>query len=225
MKRIAAVVVAGICLGAISLFIQKVSGVEDDVFMRGYLIASTTIVVGAVLVNLLYSLNYYVKTRRLARLLDEEDPDGYVAGIESLLKTARGHRLKDLLNLNLAAGLIETKRFDDAITLLESLPERHLKRKSEIAARRINLCIAYFEAGRYEKSLALIDESRPLFEGCPYDASVASVDIMAAIMEKRFDQAQIMLEEARDTHRGPRFQKAFEDLSRILEAQRTDPEN
>ena len=70
----------------------------------GYWIASITLVLGAVLINLCYSLIYFNKSKKIIKLLSEEKPQEYIAGIENLLKTAKGKNLRNILELNLAAG-------------------------------------------------------------------------------------------------------------------------
>lgn len=222
MKRIAAIVGIGVCLGIVLLVIQKSLEIDDDTFFGWYLVIAPAVVIGAALVNLLYSMRYLTKARKLVRLLDEGNPIEYVSGLEALLKTAKGRHLRNILTLNLAAGRIETKDLDDAISMLEAIPEQQLRGKATKAARRINLCIAYFETEQYEKAQALIDDSDSLFRKCPYGASVAAVDAMAAIMKEDYDRAENLIETARATYPDRRFQRSFDDLSRILETKRAD---
>ena len=62
--------------------------------------------------------------------MSEEKPQEYIDGIENLLKTAKGKTLRNILELNLAAGYIEVKQFDIAIPMLEILSHERLRGSS-----------------------------------------------------------------------------------------------
>ena len=86
---------------------------------------------------------------------------------------------------------------------------------------RINLCMSYFYTGQYEKAVALYEENRQLLgkfrNGKAYGAHIALIDIIAAIIGRRFDQAEAMLAKARKSWPSPPFQKAFLEAERALE--------
>ena len=84
-------------------------------------IVAPAIVIGALIINVCYNLFYFNKVKKIVKLLNEEKPQEYIDRIEDLLKTAKGKNLRNILELNLAAGYIETKQFDIAIPLLEKL--------------------------------------------------------------------------------------------------------
>ena len=104
MKRAAKIILIGICCGLTLLLLKTGFGIDDATFMHGYWITAVAIVSGAVLINLSYNAIYLNKIRKIAKLLSEEKPQEYIAGIEHLLKTAKGKSLRNLLELNLAAG-------------------------------------------------------------------------------------------------------------------------
>lgn len=122
MKRAAKIVLIGVCFGLILLFLKISFRIDDAAFMHGYWIAAVAIVLGAVLINVCYNLIYFNKVKKIAKLLSEEKPQEYIDGIENLLKTAKGKTLRNILELNLAAGYIEVKQFDIAIPMLENCP-------------------------------------------------------------------------------------------------------
>ena len=74
-----------------TLLLFKISfGIDDTAFMHGYWIVAVAIVLGAVLINLCYNLIYLNKIKKIAKLLSEEKPQEYIAGIENLLKPQKG---------------------------------------------------------------------------------------------------------------------------------------
>lgn len=124
MKRIAKIIIIGICFGLTLLLLKVIFGIDDTTFMRGYWIVAPAIVIGALIINVCYNLFYFNKVKKIVKLLNEEKPQEYIDRIEDLLKTAKGKNLRNILELNLAAGYIETKQFDIAIPLLENYPTR-----------------------------------------------------------------------------------------------------
>ena len=130
LKRAAKIVLIGVCFGLILLFLKISFRIDDAAFMHGYWIAAVAIVLGAVLINVCYNLIYFNKVKKIAKLLSEEKPQEYIDGIENLLKTAKGKTLRNILELNLAAGYIEVKQFDIAIPMLEILSHERLRGSS-----------------------------------------------------------------------------------------------
>ena len=220
MKRVIKIVTIGICVGFVLAIFQKSFRIDKTAFMRGYWIAATAIIIGAVLINVFYNLVYLNKMRKIAKLLREQKPQEYIDGIEALLKTAKGENLRNILTLNLAAGYVEIKQFDMAITMLEGLSAKHLKGSAVNAAHRLNLCISYFETGQHEKAMALYDGSQTLFkkyrDGNIYGANIALLDILAAIGNKQYERAEKLLDSANKTYDDAWFQKVFHEVAHTL---------
>lgn len=222
MKRIMKIFIIGVCIGIVALLIRKSFHIDEDVFMRGYYIAAIVIVIGAVLFNILYNRYYFKKVRVLSEQLLEEKPQAYIEGMQALLKTAKGRYLQNTLRLNLTAGYMEQKRFKEAIEILEGLSEKQRKGAVVNVVYCINLFICYFETNQYEKATALYQANVQLFQkfrgGKSYGANIAILDTLMAIMKKDYQEAEDLLEEAKQTYDAPPFQKAFQEISGKLEA-------
>ena len=156
MKRIMKIFIIGVCIGIVALLIQKSFHIDEDVFMRGYYIAAIVIVIGAVLFNILYNRYYFKKVRILSEQLLEEKPQAYIEAIQTLLKTAKGRYLQNTLRLNLTAGYMEQKRFEEAIEILEGLSHKQRKGAVVNVVYCINLFICYFETNQYENLTAAL---------------------------------------------------------------------
>ena len=89
LKRTAKIILIGVCLGLILLLFKYSFGIDDTAFMHGYWIAAIIIVSGAVFINLCYNFSYLNKVRKIVKLLSEEKPQEYIAGIEQLLDAAK----------------------------------------------------------------------------------------------------------------------------------------
>ena len=214
MKRIMKIFIIGVCIGIVALLIQKSFHIDEDVFMRGYYIAAIVIVIGAVLFNILYNRYYFKKVRVLSEQLLEEKPQAYIEGIQTLLKTAKGRYLQNTLRLNLTAGYMEQK--------LEGVSEKQRKGAVVNVVYCINLFICYFETNQYEKATALYQANTQLLQkfrgGKSYGANIAILDTLMTIMKKDYQEAEDLLEKAKQIYDAPPFQKAFQEISGKLEA-------
>lgn len=221
MKRIGKVILLGVCLGLVLVLIQNGLHIADDVFMQGYWIGATVVVLGALVINISYNLYYLGKVKKLLNLLYAGEPRRYIEGMEALVKTARGKQLGNMLKLNLAAGYMEAKDYQTAISLLEAMPPKQLRGSGARVVHAINLCESYFLSGQREEAMALYQSARPLFAkfrtGKLYGGSIAIVDVLSEISQGQFDRARLLLDKAKSTYKEPYLQKAYEEIGAILE--------
>ena len=144
-----------------------------------------------------------------------------------MLKTAKGRYLQNTLRLNLTAGYMEQKRFKEAIEILEGLSEKQRKGAVVNVVYCINLFICYFETNQYEKATALYQANTQLLQkfrgGKSYGANIAILDTLMAIMKKDYQEAEDLLEKAKQTYDAPPFQKAFQEISGKLEVIKGEP--
>lgn len=210
----------GVSLAVVLLVIQQIFQIDRDVFIGGYWIAAAVVLAGAALFNVLYNLSYQRKMRGIIALLDAGKPEEYIAGVEKLLQTAKGENLRNLLKLNLSAGYVEAKQYDAAIRILEELSGKRLVGAGPKMVHRLNLCMSYFYAAQNEKAMALYQESQKIFEvyrsDRNYGGNIAALDILAAIENKQYKQAEQMLDTARKVWEHPRLQSAFQKLGGFI---------
>ena len=142
-----------------------------------------------------------------------------------LFRSVRGNYLKNLVDMDLAIGYLQERRFDEAIGLMEALFAQNLKGVWNIVLR-LNLCFSYFRAGRYREGMELYEDSRAIFDRAQgnsgYQGTLALVEIFVAITEGRFQDAQTQLDEARATWNTPRSQANYYYLQTLLEQQYQD---
>ena len=175
MKRIWKIIVIGVCSGLVLVALQMALHIDRDVFLRWYWAAAAVVVLGAVLVNVGYNIFYQKRMQKLVPLLEAQKPREYIAGVEQLLKTAKGQSLRNILTMNLSAGYIDLKEFSKAIELLEGISDRRLVGTAVKTVCRLNLCTCYFQTGQGEKALMLYRDSQSIFEpqrkGCTGETS------------------------------------------------------
>lgn len=225
MKRIFKIVALGIALAVVLIIIRETFQIEEDVFIRGYWIIAVIVVIGGMLINVLYNIYYQRKMSKLVTLLEAGKPEEYTVGVEALLQTAKGQDLRNILQLNLAAGYIDRKQYNRAVQILEELPASRLKGSAAKLVYRLNLCMGYFYAAEYEKAMCVYQESQEIFKAHRndknYGGNVAITDIIAAVYEKRYDQAEQLLAAARESWKNPRLQDAFQNLSGLIAQEKT----
>ena len=220
MKRIWKIIAIGVCAGLLLGVLKGALHIDEDVFMRWYWAGAAVVILGAVLVNVIYNICYQKRMKKLVPLLEAQKPREYIAGVEQLLKTAKGQSLRNILTMNLSAGYIDLKEFSKAIELLEGISDRRLVGTAVKTVCRLNLCTCYFQTGQGEKALALYRDSQSIFEaqrkGGLYGGNIAIVDILAAVQKQEYSQAEQLLDRARRTWDAPRFQEAFQEIEQVL---------
>lgn len=219
MKRVSKVFIhalktpaGGIGLGLVLISIQRNFGIDGSVVLR-CCIGGLAVAIGCWILSIFYDISYLTRVKKIARLLDEEKPKQYTEGIEALLKTAKCRSLRDGLTF-------EMEQHDRAIAILEGLSGKKWGASATKAVHRINLCMSYFKTAQYEKALALYNENQPLFckyrNGKQYGASIAILDVMAAIMDEQYDRAEELLGVAKSAYAGTRFEKELDQISHTL---------
>lgn len=207
-----------------------VLGVALGLIQRRFQIDLLRVLIGCWIVSLvcwlawaLYNLSYWRKLQALLPLLRGEKAREYIRGVEKLLQTAKGKGLKTSLRLNLAVGYMEVQEFDTARSLLEELSDKQLNKDTLRLIRCVNLFQCYFQVGRYDEGLALYHANRSLLQWYENDEAqgggVAVVNILAAIQEGRREEAQRLLDAARNTWSDPRFQTAAQKIEDVLAQQ------
>ena len=182
MKRVKTVIIAGVCLGVVLLAIQIGLGIDSDAFMKNYWMMAPFLVICAVVVYVGYQVYYQKKIHKLAGLLEKGKAKEYIDGLMKLRESAKGKNLRNVIDLNLAAGYVESKQYGAAVMILESLPEETIRNENLRVVYCINLCTSYFESGRKEKAEKIYEENRRIFEkfrsGKIYGECIAKLDAM-----------------------------------------------
>ncbi len=220
MKHIFKVLALGICLGLLLAVVRRLLHIDATLFMRGYWIIALSAIGVAVLINVLYNLSYQQKMRKAAALLEDGCAEEYIAKTEALLQTARGRGLRNILKINLAAGHMEAKQFAAAAHILEELSHERFSTGAVKMCYCLNLCICYFYTAQYDRAKELYQTSRQVFapfrKNKTYGGNIAEADILAAIMNGQYSQAETLLAAARASWDSPRLLDAFDNIERLL---------
>lgn len=226
MKRMLKILALGICLGVGLYGIQQGLNIDEAVFLRWYWIIAPSVVVLALLFNVCYNLFYLYKVKALAQQLEQGHSQAYLTGMQDLFRRAKGRKLRDLLTVNLAAGYVEAKQFDTAIPMLEGMGPRQLRNSVLRVTHTINLCLSYFETAQYAKALELYQAQKPLldsFRNNPtYGIHIAILNVVAALAQGDYTQAETLLHAAAQTKTTPRIHAALDELAHTVEAMRAE---
>ena len=220
MKRIFKIIIIGICLGIVLIIIRNLFQIDESVFMKGYITAAILVIIAAVIINILYFMYYRKKINNAVELFNTGKTQEFISELNEMLKKAKLKGVKNLINLNLSDGYIETKDYLYAIEILEALSEKELKPERIKLVYYINLCDAYFYTSEFDKQLDLYNSQKLLFDKYKtdniYGGNIAELDILAAIAEKRYSDAKEMLVAAANTWHEPKFADSFKQLGEIL---------
>ncbi|MDE7262130.1 MAG: hypothetical protein K2N78_08770 [Oscillospiraceae bacterium] len=218
MKHYLKVFAAAVCFGIVLAVLKEKLDIDSALFWQWYLAAAAVIIVGATVFNILYARRYGKKMQELVPLLENGQPAAYLAGLEELVETVKTRGLRDMLRLNLSAGYCELDRYEEAITVLESLKFRGSRVPETV--RRINLCVCLFHTGRISEAMELYRESEKWFTPCrgkdPYGGNIAVLDIHTAMAEGRYGEARAMLDHAGKAWDTPRLRKYYGQLEQLM---------
>lgn len=222
LKVLAPGVILGVALGLVLGLLRTNLNIDQVTFLKWFWIFTLPILVGAMLFNILYHLYYRHKVNNLAAQLEGGHPQVFVEGMEQLRRTAKGQYLRQVLTLNLTAGYIETQQFDRAISILEEMGQKQRRNSAMAVTRCINLYASYFKTEQYEKALELYQSQQPLLDSfrrhAIYGPHIAVADVMAALIQEDYPQAEALLHAAAQTKTTPRIQASLDQLSHTLEA-------
>lgn len=223
MKKVCKTIFFGVGLGILLVLVQQELQIERSRFLRGYWAAALVFLLGVLAFNLIYNQRYRIKMQKAFQLLETGRTEEYIAQMEQLLQKAKGRRLRGILTMNLAAGYLEAKESDKAISMLEQLPEKQLPGREARMCRWLNLCLGYFMTGRYEQAMELYEESQDKYIGwikSPiYGGSLAALDVLAFYCQGSYGLARELLALAKDEWGSPRLQAAFQQIEDFMAEQ------
>lgn len=220
MKYFLKVIGAGVCIGILLAVVKIVFQIDDAVFRRAYWIVGTVVILGAMLLSVLYTSRCNKRLRAAIVHYEKGETDIYMGEIEDMLRTAKGRTVRNTLKIDLSSGYYAKGEYDKAIGILEEMSHEPLPGMLKMAVR-LNLCLCYFRISRNDKALELYHAGEKEFaryrknENCCGD--FALLDMLAAIAEGRYSEAEELLAHARQTWDSPRLQKEYRMVEETLE--------
>ena len=103
-KRVLKIVGLGLLFGVAMVAVMEFFRIDRGLFIKWYWIIAAVFLAVVVAVNVLYNNGYRKKVAALLPLLKENKTEEYLKGMEVLLDSAKGERLREGLRLNIAAG-------------------------------------------------------------------------------------------------------------------------
>lgn len=226
-KRVFRIVGLGLLVGLALVAVQEYFKIDHDVFMKWYVIAAAVLLVAVVAVNVLYNNGYRKKVAALLPLLKENKTEEYLKGMEALLETAKGERLREGLRLNIAAGYSRLRQYDRSIPILEELLDKPMSGFSKVVLRH-NLCLDYFYSGQTEKALELYDKSADMVEkykdAYDFGGPLAALKMRALIAKGHKKEARELLEEAEKKWNTPSLAEDYKQIRDMLEEKKMSEE-
>ena len=217
-KIIALGAVLGVVLGLLMISVQRVLGIDEDVFRPISQIVVIAVIMAGGIITFLYNSHYRKKVLAANALFEAGKAEEYIAAMEELLCTAKGRSLRNTLTINLAAGFCEAKQYDRGTELLEGLSAESFFGETALVYR-LDLCLCYFYTGQNDRALALYRESQKKFSkgrSGRLAGDLAVLDMYAALAEGRHAEVKTLLETARATWDQPRLREDYDRIAAQL---------
>lgn len=219
MKRIITVFIAGILLGLFFLFIKIGFNIPNSLFWNYYFIIGALIIILTLIINISYNLYFSKKMERLS-LLHKKDSQEYVKEMQELLKKARGKNLCNAIRINIAAGYIQNKNYDEALNILEAISFKELKGELLKLVFCIDICVAYIKSDSFEKAKEVYLKNQSLFykykNNGTYGVYISQVEIFLYMNEGEYEKARELLELSKNKTNDEALIKEFEKIEEIL---------
>lgn len=218
------VLILGLILGLSLILIEYAFKIDGQTLMAYYWKIALAVLILIIIINTGYFLFYSKKLKEALGLFYAGQTKEYISTMEKLLSKAKGGQLKNILNLNLAAGYLEDKSFEKAKDTLDQIDLDRLKNSDLKIVYYINLAICYFKAEDFEAFKEIYEEEKDLFEKYvdhkSYGQSISEIKIMAYLVDKDFDTATRLLSETREKYTDQRYQESYDDLERLIKKYR-----
>lgn len=215
----------GVCIGILLTVLRIVLPIDEEAFMRGYWITGAVVVGLAAAGSLFYTGRYRKRMQGALALFEKGEIGPYMEEVKDMLRSAKGRSLRNTLQINLSAGYCEMGQFDRAAEILEGLSGERLQGVMGMVYR-LNLCVCYFYTSQNARAMELYHASGKLFgpyrKSRFYGGNIALLDMLAAIEEGRYRDAENMLADARKTWDFPRLQKDYRQIAEKLSGNPAD---
>ncbi len=214
----------GVCIGILSAALRTIFHIDDAVFWHWYWTAGVAVVFGAALVHILYVQRYAKRMREAIACYEKGDIQTYMDKLEAMLDTAKGRNLRNTLKIDLSVGHYAMGEYESAIRILEDMSEEPMGGAMRLAYQ-LNLCLFYFRTNRNAQAMEIYHAGGKEFaryrKNNHYGGNIALLDMLAALHEGRYGEAEELLAYARQTWKHWHLQKEYWLIEEKLAARRT----
>ena len=202
----------GVCIGILSAVLRTIFHIDDAVFWHWYWTVGVIFVLGAALVYILYVQRYAKRMREAIACYEKGEIQTYMDKLEAMLDTAKGRNLRNTLKIDLSVGHYAKKEYESAIRILEDMSEEPMRSGLRLVYQ-LNLCLFYFRTNRNAQAMEIYRTGGKDFaryrKNNYYGGNIALLDMLAAMHEGRYGEAEDLLAHARQTWKFPRLQKEY----------------
>lgn len=215
----------GVCIGILSAVLRTIFRIDDAVFWHWYWTMGVVVVFGAALVHILYVQRYAKRMREAIAYYEKGEIRIYMDKLEAMLDTAKGRNLRNTLKIDLSVGHYAMEEYESAIRILEDMSEEPMRGGLRLVYR-LNLCLFYFRTNRNAQAMEIYHAGGKEFaryrKNNHYGGNIALLDMLAALHEGRYGEAEELLAYARQTWKFPRLQREYWLIEEKLAVRRTD---
>ena len=126
-KRILKMIAIGVILGLVLLAIQIGFKIEQELFLSYYWKISIVFLLLVLVINIIYLMIYSKKIQKALILLNEDKIEQYIDEMELILQKIKGENFRDLVKINLTAGYIKNREYQNSLDILNTIEEKQVK--------------------------------------------------------------------------------------------------
>lgn len=206
----------GFVLGIVVLILQIIFEIPDAAVRKGFFIGAPIVIIGAMIINIVWQINFQKKARKLFDLLKKDNkPDLFIKENEKLLNQVRSPYNIAFISINLSVGYAEMKDYEKALEVLEQVPLKGLKGINKIVYY-VNQAYYYFMLGDQDSALNIIDTYQSAFREFEEHQSLGKHiklnQVFYLSAKDQIEEAEALLASLKKTETDKGFLKTLEEI-------------
>lgn len=206
----------GFVLGIVVLILQIIFEISDAAVRKGFFIGAPIIIIGAMIINIVWQVNFQKKASKLLKLLDTADKyEAFITENEKLLERVKSPYNVAFIAINLSVGYAKMKDFEKALAVLEQIPSKGLKGTNKVIYY-INKAYYYFMLEEQETAVGIMEENAKLFDDFVKNPNLGKHiklnQVFYLSAKDQLEEAEKLLESLKKTETDPYFLKSLEDV-------------
>lgn len=221
MKSFKKSILFGVTLGVLILVTIKTFNIDPELVKKNYLWVAITIIALVSGVNLGYNIIYMNKMKKLMPLFSQKRYKDFVTEVDKLLLKAKGNYLRSVLKINQSSAYINLDEFNKAENLLKSIDIKGVKSGDIQIIYWINMCTLKYNKKNFDGFRKSYEEGEKVFEKYKdnpyYRENIMRITMNAKVVDKKFDEAQEILDNLKETYKTEELKKEYDRLQKTLD--------
>lgn len=221
MKSFKKSLLYGVTIGILMVVTIKTFNIDPELVKKNYLWVAITIIALVAGINLGYNIIYMNKMKKLMPLFSQKRYKDFVTEVDKLLLKAKGNYLRSVLKINQSSAYINLDEFNKAENVLKSIDIGGLKSDDIQIIYWINMCTLKYNKKNFDGFRKSYEEGKKVFEKYKdnphYRENIMRITMNAKVVDKKFDEAQAILDNLKETYKTEELKKEYDRLQKTLD--------